>query len=169
MTCPICSSPMKMDKINSHIDTCTGIPGNNQLSSARSGPGLNESKRNPSVPTPKFERLPKLSYSLLKETALRKKLAELGISTTGNKPLMERRHTEWVTLWNANCDSKNPRKKSDLLHDLDIWERTQGSRVTSASNGLSSGQIDLRYAGHAFFLYPAFKNSLLNAVIRRDV
>jgi hypothetical protein len=136
VACPICGTRMKMESINLHLDKCTGAPSKS--------PG-----RIPDFAPPSFkksskppERLPKLSYSLFKETALRKKLLELGISAAGNKPLLERRHTEWVTLWNANCDSSRPRKKGELLHDLETWERTQGGGAFSGS-GLRTGS-DIR-------------------------
>ena len=57
---------------------------------------------------------------------LRKKLKDLGIPDWGPRPLLQRRHTEWMNLWNANCDAKNPKTKEELRRDLDIWERTQG-------------------------------------------
>ncbi|KHN99300.1 Postreplication repair protein uvsH/nuvA [Metarhizium album ARSEF 1941] len=80
-----------------------------------------------------LERLPALNYSMLKEQTLRKKLAELGISNQGPRLSLERRHKEWITIWNANCDSAIPRKRSQLLQDLDIWEKTQGYRTTVAA------------------------------------
>ena len=36
---------------------------------------------------------------------------------------MQERHTEWVSIWNANADSKYPRPKPELLRALDTWER----------------------------------------------
>lgn len=80
-------------------------------------------------------RLPQLSYSLLKDNALRKKLAEMGIPNGGPRGLLIRRHTEWVNLVNANSDSSRPRARSDLLHDLELWDRSQG-RDTISSSGL---------------------------------
>lgn len=76
-----------------------------------------------------LDRLPAVNYSMYKEQALRKKLADLGIPNQGPRQLLERRHKEWMTIWNANCDAANPRKRAELLHDLDVWERTQGGRA----------------------------------------
>jgi E3 ubiquitin-protein ligase RAD18 len=108
-----------------------------------------------------------LNYSLFKDTALRKKLQELGISAQGNRQLLERRHAEWVILWNANCDASRPRKKIELLHDLDIWERTQGSRAPSASSGVNTAsQIlhkDFDGAGWAAKHDLSFQNLIANA------
>jgi len=84
------------------------------------------------------DRLPQLNYSLLKENALRKKLSETGIPNAGPRALLIRRHTEWVNLVNANCDSTRPRTKRELLHELDIWNKTQGRQILTSSTGGSS-------------------------------
>lgn len=68
---------------------------------------------------------------------LRKKLKDLGIPDWGTRPLLQRRHTEWMNLWNANCDAKNPKTKDELRRDLDIWERTQGG--AAPQSGIPSG------------------------------
>ena len=44
-----------------------------------------------------------------------------------------RRHTEWINLVNANCDSRFPRTKRDLLRDLDIWDKTQGRQPNTGN------------------------------------
>ena len=72
-----------------------------------------------------------MSYSILKESDLRKKLQQLGIPAMGSKQIMEKRHTHWLNLWNANCDSDNPRAKRDLLKDLEAWEKSQTSNQSS--------------------------------------
>ena len=86
------------------------------------------------------ERISELSYGLLTDKALRKKLSELGIPAWGPRTLLIRRHTEWVNLWNANADSTHPLPKRDVLHQLEVWERTQGGNAPSlagAPNGLN--------------------------------
>ena len=86
-----------------------------------------------------MERLPSLSYSIMNENTLRKKISSIGIPSWGSKQLLIRRHTEWVNIWNANCDSSNPRSKRELLRDLDIWERTQGGNASNAQGPASIG------------------------------
>jgi E3 ubiquitin-protein ligase RAD18 len=85
------------------------------------------------------ERLPTLAYSMLNDTALRKKLQALGISSQGPKLLLQKRHTEWVNLWNANCDSRDPKPKRKLLEELDVWERTQGRQILQGMNAAAGG------------------------------
>ena len=76
---------------------------------------------------------------MVKDNVLRKKLQDFGILATGTRQLMEKRYTEWVTLWNSNCDSRNPRGKVELKRELDVWERTQGAPIASRAN--SGGNI----------------------------
>ena len=89
------------------------------------------------TPAKSLDRLPSLSYSILTDNALRKKLSASGIPNWGPKQLLIRRHTEWLNLWNSNCDSSRPRSKRELINDLDVWERTQGGH---APNNLGNNQ-----------------------------
>jgi hypothetical protein len=153
---------MKMEKINAHLDTHTEEP---QRTSAPPKFSQSTTFRKP---TPKPERLPTLSYSLYKEAQLRKKLGELGISTFGSRQLLEKRHKEWVTLWNSNCDSSRPQTKAELLHALDVWERTQGGRAISSNHGQNSSHIASKSfdgAGWASKHGPSF-NELIEAARR---
>ena len=109
-----------MEAVQAHIDSCDGTP------SSKKKP-----VSNPKKPTARPDRLPHPHYSGLKDTALRKKLADQGIASSGSRQLMERRYTEWVTLWNANCDAKSPKGKPELKRELDIWERTQGGKANT--------------------------------------
>lgn len=88
-------------------------------------------------PIKRPDRLPQVNYSMIKEAVLRKKLTDMGVSAAGTRPLLERRYTEWITLWNANCDATRPKSKFELKRELETWERTQGGRaqVHSSSSG----------------------------------
>jgi E3 ubiquitin-protein ligase RAD18 len=76
---------------------------------------------------------------MLKDAQLRRELTDFGLSTIGNRAMLERRHREWVMIWNANCDSQRPRRQTELLHDLDAWERTLGSRAPTGSRAANMG------------------------------
>jgi E3 ubiquitin-protein ligase RAD18 len=125
---------MTVQAVEAHIDKCDGISlgkkraatNSIQLSSLRK-------------PATRPERLPHPHYSGLKDTALRKKLIDQGISSSGSRKLLEGRYTEWVTLWNANCDSKSPKGKVELKKELDIWEKTHGGRATLGGRGQITG------------------------------
>ncbi|AEO60546.1 hypothetical protein MYCTH_2309819 [Thermothelomyces thermophilus ATCC 42464] len=146
--CPICWTRMKPWQVDRHIDTsCPGSPQPSKGSSStstnsRGGTSFGSARtlsQNPPTPTKAPERLPALAYSMLKDSALRKKLAELGLSTAGSRQMLEKRHREWVTIWNANCDSAKPKKRSELLQDLEVWERTMGSRAPTMSRAANMG------------------------------
>ena len=115
-------------EVSAHIDHCNGEP-------PRAKRATNFAQ-NP-IPNPlpmqkatrREERLSPLNYSMLNDSQLRKKLADQGISAGGSKQLMQRRYTEWITLWNANCDAKSPKGRNELKRELDVWERTQGGRA----------------------------------------
>ena len=122
VACPICQTRMKEEAVFGHIGT-----------SSCTSPSQKQRQQVPKATTPKAQtpvilpdRLTELNYSLLNEKALRKKLSELGIPSTGSKTLLSRRHTEYVNLWNANVDAGAPRSKRELLAELAKWDRSIG-------------------------------------------
>ena len=126
---------MKVETIDSHLNRCLTEPPPPRLAITSGPSNIHPGTHLMQKPPKKPDQLPHLNYSLFKDSALRKKLQELGVSAQGSRPLLEKRHTEWVTLWNSNCDSSRPRKKIDLLRELDVWERTQG--VPSSSSAIN--------------------------------
>lgn len=135
--CPMCGKRMKEEAVFPHLDRCDGETKERDKSESRTPSFRTPSQRPVSGQIKPQERLSELSYGMMKENALRKKLGEIGIPGWGSKQLLVRRHTEWVNLWNANCDSNQPRTKREVLQDLDSWERTQGGRAPTV-NGMAS-------------------------------
>ncbi|KAM0717602.1 hypothetical protein Q7P37_007454 [Cladosporium fusiforme] len=149
--CPLgCGKRMKIEAVEPHLDKCEDEKAATKRSKSRTPVGgfgsLRASPRE--MPRPQ-DRISELNYSLLKEGAMRKKMDELGLPSFGSKQLMVRRHTEWVNLWNANCDSSRSRTKRELLHDLDTWERTQGGRAPVSSQGTAIMRKDFDGTGWA--------------------
>ncbi|KIW87858.1 DNA repair protein rad18 [Cladophialophora bantiana CBS 173.52] len=143
--CPCCHRRMKEALINSHLDKCiqgdSHTPGDEVGSYSPAPPSNARHVAPPGTiayaqgkPAKQHDRLPFINYSLLSDNALRKKLRDLGIPYLGSKDLMRRRHTEWVNLWNANCDSTKPVTKRELLRELKIWEDTLGRQPEKPSN-----------------------------------
>lgn len=167
--CPICWQRMKPWQVDRHLDTsCPGTPQPQQPTAPRSpakrfrsafGSGL--------APQKPPERLPTLAYSMLNDTKLRKKLTELGLSAAGPRPMLEARHKEWITIWNANCDSAHPKRRQELLQDLDAWERTVGTRASTSTRAAHVGaQIkDKNFDGAAWAVKHdnSFKDLIANA------
>ncbi|KAL9581486.1 MAG: hypothetical protein Q9212_003870 [Teloschistes hypoglaucus] len=138
--CPICDLRMKEEAVFLHLDT------HNEANEAQRKDSLRR-KRSPSVDiigesrikVKPPERLPQINYSLLKDVALRKKLAELGIPNTGSRNLLIHRHAEWVNIVNANADSSRPKNKREMLRELDTWDRSTGRSI--ANNSSDQGSI----------------------------
>ncbi|CAP67409.1 uncharacterized protein PODANS_1_24110 [Podospora anserina S mat+] len=131
------------------------------------------SKRPPAAAAKAPERLPTLQYSMVKDQALRKIMRELGLSTAGNRTMLEARHREWLTLWNANCDSANPKTRGALFQDLQVWERTIGTMAPTSSKAASTGaQIkDKDFDGGAWAAKhdSSFKDLIANARRSRQI
>lgn len=51
----------------------------------------------------------KVVYNLLSDRDLRKKLKEHGLSTSGTRQQLIKRHQEFVHMYNAQCDSLHPK------------------------------------------------------------
>jgi E3 ubiquitin-protein ligase RAD18 len=131
--CPICQKDVKTEAINAHIDrNCVDEP-TSKFSKISIQPSSSSATSQKPVKQP--DRLAALNYGMVKDNALRKKLTDLGISAAGSRQLMERRYTEWVTLWNANCDATKPKTKGELKRDLEVWEKTQGGRASASNMG----------------------------------
>jgi E3 ubiquitin-protein ligase RAD18 len=151
VACPGCGKRMKEEVVFTHLDHCPSSGGNKVLDGTATANGTHAvHQKSPQrsmayIPPDSAssgkarERLPTLAYSMLNDIALRKKLQALGISSQGPKLLLQKRHTEWVNLWNANCDSREPKPKRKLLEELDIWERTQGRQILQSMNSTVGG------------------------------
>jgi len=121
----------------------------------------------PKAPSPPPTRLPGLNYAMLNQKALVKKLQELGIPTWGKKDLLIRRHTEWMHLWNSNCDAlENRKSKRDLLKELDVWERTQGGSANEKESKFMRKDFDGQ--AHASAHKSQFDDLIANARKKKE-
>ncbi|TVY43254.1 Postreplication repair E3 ubiquitin-protein ligase, partial [Lachnellula subtilissima] len=146
--CPVCQKLVKEVMINSHLDRgCMDEPNR-----PRSSKGSIQSPAEPpSVEVKRPERLAQLNYSMVKDGPLKRKLVDQGVSAMGSRQMLERRFTEWVTLWNSNCDARFPKGKSDLKRELEVWERTQGVRAQASYSMDPGSQIkDKNFDGKAW-------------------
>ncbi|KAG8185892.1 hypothetical protein JTE90_028893 [Oedothorax gibbosus] len=100
VACPVCYKLVLQDRINIHLDSCL-----------KRTEGYSERKT-----------LPKLVYHLLSDKEIRKKLKEHGLSTSGDRQTLIRRHKNFLTLYNANCDSLTPKPVSELILELEKQE-----------------------------------------------
>ncbi|UZP39787.1 hypothetical protein NXS19_007603 [Fusarium pseudograminearum] len=164
VACPVCQDRMKDWQVFTHLESCTGPKLKPQRTvSSVSSPIYNQQRQ----PTKAPHRLPTINYSMYKETALRKKMADLGISNQGPRALLERRHKEWMTIWNSNCDAAQPRTRHDLLRDLNVWENTLGGRAPTTGRSVQNAAIikDKDFDGAAWAAKhdTSFKDLIANA------
>ncbi|PVI04626.1 DNA repair protein rad18, partial [Periconia macrospinosa] len=147
--CPICKSSMKMELVYDHVGVCTGESAGRTTRSRESTAFPKPMQTRPKETAPPPTRLSGLNYAMLTETALKKKLRDLGIPSSGSKPVLIRRHQEWLNIFNSNCDAAdNVRKpKRELLRELDAWERTQGGQASTKNSHIMKKDFD--GAGHA--------------------
>jgi hypothetical protein len=62
--------------------------------------------------------------------------------------MLQKRHTHWVNIWNANCDSDTPRSKRELLTELNSWERSQNSNKSPNPVSKKDFDVDHWSKGH---------------------
>ncbi|XP_027231786.1 E3 ubiquitin-protein ligase RAD18 [Penaeus vannamei] len=121
VSCPVCCVEVPERNINLHLDAC--------LKRMETG---NEEEI-PVIYSPKRKPLPKLVYSLLSEKQLRQKLKDIGLSVQGDKPLLVNRHRRYTTLYNAECDTAEPRPVSQLIRQIEREERDEAKVANSRS------------------------------------
>jgi E3 ubiquitin-protein ligase RAD18 len=145
VACPMCNKRMKEEAVYTHLDRCDGQKVKD------TPPPMVHQPRPPNPPQQRIsspaKHLPHLNYSLLKDTALKKKLQELGIPTWGNRQLLVRRHTQWVDIFNANSDSPRSKNNRELLKELDVWERTQGGHAPGQGQTAPTGVMRKDFDG----------------------
>ncbi|KAL6881496.1 hypothetical protein J3F83DRAFT_722508 [Trichoderma novae-zelandiae] len=170
--CPSCNKKMKEWQVFGHLESCPGPSAATTPTHTVASNNAHSYTQSHRKQQKTLERLPPLNYSMLKEQALRKKMSDLGISNQGPRILLEKRHKEWLTLWNANCDAAVPKKRSELLHDLDTWERTQGGRAPTMGRVAQAAAVirDKDFDGAAWAARhdSSFKDLIANAMRSRQ-
>ncbi|XP_043270745.1 E3 ubiquitin-protein ligase RAD18-like isoform X2 [Venturia canescens] len=108
--CPVCAVEVPEAHINRHLDDCL----------KRETIGQKVAKIEP-----KRKPLPKLVVSLMKDAELRKKVKELGLPTQGDRKTLEARFHRYLTLYNAECDKKEPRAIEALVKQCEYDENLE--------------------------------------------
>ncbi|KAJ7702227.1 hypothetical protein B0H17DRAFT_1043261 [Mycena rosella] len=165
VNCPVCDRRLKYKEINTHMDNnCAPI---SSVSAAKSGaptsktqktqwsdlmrgqPPKSKGKGKDKAAEDDDYPLPKVSYDTLKEKQLRDKLAEHGLPTTGDRPVLTRRHQRWTMQWNANLDKSAAKRqtKAELRADLKKWEeqrKNKKEKITVDDSHLKTHREDFK-------------------------
>ncbi|XP_042262605.1 E3 ubiquitin-protein ligase RAD18 isoform X2 [Thunnus maccoyii] len=107
--CPVCSVSVSQQFINKHLDTC--LTSGEKKESLRSSLGK---VRRP---------MGKLVYNLLSMQELKRRLKECHLSVQGSRDQMIKRHQEFVHMYNAQCDSTNPKSAEDIAKEVEASEK----------------------------------------------
>lgn len=143
--CPICNVQMPNSQVNAHLDrNCKEEVSTSIRPSRTIKNSIDPFWAGIEKPVKRPERLPLLNLSMFKDSQLKKKLGEYGLSQGGSRLVMQRRFTEWITLWNANCDAKIPRPVRELRGELDRWERIQDGKGSTSSSSISNPSIKIK-------------------------
>ncbi|XP_063243662.1 E3 ubiquitin-protein ligase RAD18-like [Bacillus rossius redtenbacheri] len=113
VACPVCAVEVLEVHVNQHLDACLKTP-------------LKQKKVVKRVP------LPKLVYNLMKEKKLRQKLKEAGLSTQGDYKTLVQRHSRYTLLYNAECDTLDPRPVSEIIQQVEREERDEKENQASS-------------------------------------
>lgn len=120
--CPVCGVGILEQYINNHLDGC--LTRDEKKESLRSS----VQKRKP---------MTKVVYNLLSERDLKKRLKEVGLSTQGSKQQMIRRHQEFVHMYNAQCDSLNPKSAEEIVSEIEKNEKIRSTLEAKHENGMT--------------------------------
>ncbi|XP_039932122.1 E3 ubiquitin-protein ligase RAD18 isoform X1 [Hirundo rustica] len=108
--CPVCEVAILEQYINKHLDSC-----------------LTREEKKDSLRSSAHKRklMSKVVYNLLSDRDLRKKLKEHGLSTSGTRQQLIKRHQEFVHMYNAQCDSLNPKSVAEVVKELEKNEKVR--------------------------------------------
>ncbi|NXR45299.1 RAD18 ligase, partial [Hippolais icterina] len=121
--CPVCEVAILEQYINKHLDSC--------LTRGEKKDSLRSSAH-------KRKLMSKVVYNLLSDRDLRKKLKEHGLSTSGTRQQLIKRHQEFVHMYNAQCDSLNPKSVAEVVKEL---EKNEKVRVQLESNKAAESSL----------------------------
>ncbi|KAH0830313.1 hypothetical protein J3R83DRAFT_1682 [Lanmaoa asiatica] len=137
--CPVCGDSVEFQVINTHMDgpdcgqkllSKDNNPSNpnaktqwSKLLGSKSKKGKNKDN---SDLDDTMERLPKVSYDVLKDKALRELLSSQHLPVNGDRNTRIARHRRWVMMYNANLDKTTCHKTlRELRLELRTWEEGQ--------------------------------------------
>ncbi|XP_049445004.1 E3 ubiquitin-protein ligase RAD18 isoform X1 [Epinephelus fuscoguttatus] len=130
--CPVCSVSVPQNFINKHLDVCLSsgekkeslrrfsLPAKTSdcilvtsSQCANAGRSLDRMRR----------PMTKLVYTLLSMQELKRRLKECHLSMQGPRDQLIKRHQEFVQIYNAQCDSLNPKSAEDIAKEVEANEK----------------------------------------------
>lgn len=113
-SCPVCFEMVEPRLLEEHVNCC--IDGK-EASDEKNEGDIKQSR----MP------LPKLCYPLVSDKQLRKILKDLGLPTNGDKQALIKRHSDYILLYNSECNSSKPLSLKDIRSKVFEGERIRHS------------------------------------------
>lgn len=138
--CPVCSVNVPQNFINKHLDTC--LTREEKKGSLR---GALECRRRP---------LAKVVYNLLSTQELKRRLKQCHLSVQGSRDQLVKRHQEFVHIYNAQCDSLNPKSAEAIAKEVEASEKIRNQLTGKAkpvlvfSKKQSEEEIDTMHSNY---------------------
>ncbi|XP_072308326.1 E3 ubiquitin-protein ligase RAD18 [Eucyclogobius newberryi] len=132
--CPVCTVSVAQNFINKHLDMC--LSSGEKKESLRSSLGKS---RHP---------MAKLVYNLLSLQELKRRLKDCHLSMQGPREQLIKRHQEFVHIYNAQCDSLDPKSAEVIAKEVEANEKMRAKLKEKAkpvmvfSKDLSEKNID---------------------------
>jgi hypothetical protein len=101
----------------------------------------------PQLPSalPTRAKLTRVMYKGKKKSQLVELCRAAGLSTSGDESELLKRHSEYITLYNSECDSLRPRSNSELLAIINARDRARGQRELHIQPGINRATDQTRY------------------------
>ena len=88
---------------------------------------------------PPLTRKNPTNYHGLRKKQLQQLCANEGLPTTGDESELKARHSEYIMLYNCECDSSHPRTVSELVKQVKANEKTRRLEKARSNKTLSKG------------------------------
>ncbi|BGO89722.1 hypothetical protein NBRC10512_004377 [Rhodotorula toruloides] len=189
VSCPICAGSFRNSLVALHVEKCNGVAPASTGAAAwgklmdggGSGPSQAAGNESPSrankLDTTKY--LPLTSYSYKSVTELTEMLKEYALPTTvpptclttdSKLSVFQRRHRQFLILWNANADldPSDPKHQTpkQLREELNRWEKVQdasGGANGAGGAGQAEGKGGPVSKEHATKYAPQFRDLIAQA------
>jgi len=86
-------------------------------------PASSSSSTNQTTTNTKLKRKPPVSYHNMNKKKLVELCSKEGLDVTGNETQLKQRHSDFIILYNSECDSDHPRSVKELVKELKSREK----------------------------------------------
>jgi len=136
--CPICLNVYANRFIGSHVEACMKISAG--AAAVTVLPGTSQQ----SLPVVSVRKtLPKLVYSIMKDTEIRARLKNLDLSAKGDRTTLINRHKAFTILYNAECDALEPRPVGELMNEMIRNEAVERQLAIETRTVVQRKEVDL--------------------------